>query len=103
MIGAPTDQILIHVPIEPALIRTNSGDIKCFRLSQGFCFAEYQDGNIFQISNPLEQWLMGVNTNADNVVSDSQIFFIFEAPGKRGNPGQDDEGRSIHDIQTALA
>ena len=94
--------VLVHIPITPANIRTNGGDIKCFQLAQGFCFAEYPDGNVFQISNPLETWLMSVRTNADNVVSDTPIYFVFEAEGKKPNPGQDDEGRSLTDIQTVL-
>lgn len=102
MLNTTNEVVLVRIPIAPALIRTNGGDMKCFTLAQGFCFAEYDDGNVFQISNPLEEWLMSVKKNSANTPNDTQIYFTFEAEGARGNPGLNDDGRSLIDIQTVL-
>lgn len=102
MINAASDVVLVRIPIAPAMIQTNGGAMKCFTLAQGFCYAEYDDGNVFPISNPLEEWLMSVKKNSANTPNDMQIYVLFEAEGQRGNPGKDDEGRSLTDIQTVL-
>ena len=45
---------------------------------------------------------MSVKKNSANTPNDMQIYVLFEAEGQRGNPGKDDEGRSLTDIQTVL-
>ena len=102
MLSGTDGIVLVRIPIAPTTIRTSGGDVKCFTLAQGFCFAEYDDGNVFQISNPLEEWLLSVKKDSGGTPNDLQIYFTFEAEGKRGNPGKDDEGRSLTDIQTVL-
>ena len=102
MLNTTNNVVLVRIPIAPTTITTNGGAIKCFTLAQGFCFAEYDDGNVFPISNPLEEWLMSVKKNSENVPNDTQIYFTFEAEGARGNPGKNDDGRSLTDIQTVL-
>jgi len=104
MIGNLDPTVLVHIPIEPCVMRIQGAERKVFRLAQGFCMAEYSDGNIFHLSNPFEEWLLSVNTNSGGQGTGEQytVYFVFEPEGKRGNPGENDDSRSLTDIATVL-
>ena len=106
MLNPADNTVIVHIPIEPVVVRVNGADKKTYRLSQGFCVAEYPDGNIAHLSNPLEEWLLAVNVNGNAqgaaIGQNYSVYFSFDTPGKLGNPGQDDEHRSLIDIETYL-
>ena len=104
MINTDDPTVIIHLRVEPVMVKTSGGNLKAFRLAQGMTQAEYVDGNVFVISNPLEQWMADVRgfSGTQTTNTTPQIFFVFDAPGNVGNPGLDDNERSINDIQTEL-
>jgi hypothetical protein len=104
MISTSEQRVLIRIPIEPAIMRTVYGDVKCFRLSQGFCSAEYADGNIFPISNPLELFVLDQINNAGTASGNDVmvLYFKFEPLGPPSNPDRDDNERSFQDLQSYL-
>ncbi len=105
MINTSNTSVIVHIPMEPAVVRFNGGDVKCLRPAQGFAWAEYADGNVFPISHPLEEWIYDVTGNdgpTPGTAEQATLYFVIDPPGKAGNPGQDDEQRSLTDIQTVL-
>lgn len=104
MISTEDPTVIVHIRVEPVMVLTNGGNVKAFRLAQGFALAEYVDGNVFQITNPLAQWIDDVRyqtpAGATNTVP--RIFFLFDAGGPAPNPGQDDSERSLHDVSMEL-
>lgn len=102
MISTNENRVLIRLPIEPAIMKTVYGDVKCFRLSQGFCSAEYADGNIFPISNPLELFVLDQINNAGAGGDVMVLYFKFEPLGAASNPDRDDNERSFQDMQSYL-
>ena len=96
-----SDPIIIHIPIEEVQVRTSGGNRKAFNLSQGFAYLEYSDGSTYQTSNPLKQWFIDCVYNSTAAIGGT-YFFVFDPPGYRPNPGQDDNGRSLTDDDIGL-
>lgn len=102
MINATSSDVIVHVPCTPVTIRWQGVERKVFQMGQGFALAEYNDSEVHPISNPLENWIQTVAAGVEQAGSFANIYFIFEGEGKRGNPGQDDEHRSLTDLQVAI-
>ena len=100
MIGTSDPTCIVRIPVEQVKCRIGGEERQVLRLATtGFCFAEYGDGSVFPISNPLEQWLLDVTINSGKTPgagdSGQQIYFIFEAAGERGDPGENDKQVSL--------
>jgi hypothetical protein len=106
MIGTSDQTVIVRIPIERAKVRFGGEEREVIRLAQGFCFAEYGDGNVFPISNPLEQWLLDVTTNQGVTPGagdkGQQVYFVFEAAGPASNDGQGTATTDVTNIQTGL-
>ena len=99
MIGTSDPTCIVRIPVEQCKCRIGGEERTVLRLAQGFSFAEYGDGSVFPISNPMEQWLLDVTINSGKTPgagdSGQQIYFVFEAAGERGSDGQDDKQASL--------
>ena len=103
MINTSNTDVIVRIPVSQATIRFNGVDRKVFNLNGGFCFAEYADGSVFQVTNPLKEWgIAQDNVKAQAAVSGFNVYFEFEPEGKRGNAGGDDEKRSVTDDEFSL-
>jgi hypothetical protein len=101
MIGTSDPTVIVRIPVENAKVRIGGEERSVLRLAQGFCFAEYGDGNVFPLSNPLEEWLISVCANAPGGIG-QQVYFVFEAAGPRSNDGQGTALTDVTNIQTGL-
>ena len=106
MIDTSDQTAIVRIPVERVKIRFGGAERQVLRLAQGFCFAEYGDGNVFPISNPMEMWLMDVTTNQGVTPGagdkGQQIYFVFEAAGPPSNDGQGNAITDVTNIQTGL-
>ena len=97
MQNARTDNVLIHVPVEFVTVRINGADQKCLRFSDGFSWAEFDDGNVHPISNPLQLFMLDVTNNAPGGIGQS-LYFTFESGASRSSEGQGQDPVSGIDI-----
>ena len=93
--------VIIRIPFAVETIRFGGKDRQVINLfGKGFCAAEYQDGLVFPVSNPLDDWVY--YTLLNQPTPGQNVYFLLEPEGKKGNPGQDDELRSLTDTLLAL-
>ncbi len=106
MISTEDQTVIIRIPISTVTIRFGGAERQVQALAQGFCFAEYGDGNVFPISNPLEQWLLDVTTNQGVTPGagdkGQRVYFVFEAAGPASQDGQGTAITDVTNIQTGL-
>jgi hypothetical protein len=98
MINTDDQTVIIRIPVEKVKIRFGGAEKEVLNLSQGFCFAEFADGNAFPISNPLEMYLM----DATSIDRGQRIYFQLEAAGPPSNDGQGNAPTDVTNIQTGL-
>ena len=95
------EPIIVHIPFNQRTVRMAGEDRKVMDLAAGFTYLEYADGMRFQTHNPLRQWVIDMINNAGPTPGvsfiDTNVYFVFDPAGTPGNPGQDDQGRSITD------
>lgn len=106
MIDTADQTVIVRIPVERVKVRIGGADRECLNLAQGFCFAEYGDGNVFPISNPMEQWLLDVTTNQGVTPGagdkGQRVYFVFEAAGPKSNDGQGLAVTDVTNIETGL-
>ena len=87
MQNASSMDVVVHVPVEFVTVRINGADRKCLKFSDGFSWAEFDDGNIHPVSNPLQLFMLDVTNNAPGGIGQT-IFFQFESGASRSTEGQ---------------
>jgi len=105
MINQKSNDVIIRMNMEPAVVRFNGQDINVLRPSaRGFCFVEFDDGDAYPISHPLEEWIMSIYNSGPTPGTSSvgTIYFVINPPGERSSDGQDDRTASVTNIQTSL-
>lgn len=106
MINATSNDVIVNMCMEPAVVRFNGADIKVLRPStSGFCFVEFSDGEVHPISHPLEEWIMSAAVNSGPTPGSAPVgtvYFRIVPPGERSNDGQDDKQTSVTNIQSAF-
>ena len=106
MIGIDDQTVIIRIPVEKVKIRFGGAEKEVLNLAQGFCFAEYGDGNVFPISNPLEEWILSTIINSGSTPGGGdkgqRIYFQLEAAGPPSNDGQGTAGTDVNNITTGL-
>ena len=100
MINQVSNKVIVHLAMEPATVRMKSGEEKVFRpAARGFCFVEFDDGDVHPISHPLEEWILDQLNRGSPV---GPIYFKIVPPGEVSNDGQDNKPTSVNNIQTGL-
>ena len=100
MISTSSNKVILHIPVCLQTVRFGGIDRKVASFSAGFVDAEYEDGNVFPVTNPLKDWLIDMESRvAGSTQSSSLVYFVFEGDRVKSNPGNDDNGPSITDDQ----
>lgn len=79
MINASSNDIIIHVPMETAVVRIAGIDKTVLRPARGFAWVEHSDGTQSPISNPFYSYVL--ENIWGNPAGDFAFGFVIEAPG----------------------
>lgn len=92
MISTDDQTVIIHIPVEKVKIRFGGAEKEVLNLAQGFCTAEYADGNNFPISNPFEEWILStiINSGPNPGSGDKgqRLYIQLDAAGPASSEGQ---------------
>ena|SRR3990167_2639606 len=100
MINQSSNDVIVHITFEPVSVRFAGVERKVFRPGvRGFCFAEFDDGDVHPISHPLEEWFLGLVNRSAGV---GTIYFEIDNPGERGNDGQDLSSASVTNMHSDI-
>jgi hypothetical protein len=77
MINASGNEVVIHVPMEQAVVRIAGADQKVLRPARGFAWVQHSDGAQSPITNPLYDWFINAVYNSGK--PDMIVGFVFES------------------------
>ena len=100
MINSVTQTVIVRIPVEQVVVNINGENKKVYQFTEGFSLLEYDNGEVYPTSNPIQQWFIDTVLNGTDI--GQRVFFQFEAQGERGNPSLDDKPRSLSDIQIGM-
>ena len=100
MINQKSSDVIVSIAFEPVTVRFAGADRKVLRPSvRGFSTVEFDDGEVHPISNPLEEWFLGLINRSAGV---GTVYFEITGPGARSNEGQGTANYDVTNIQTSM-